>query len=122
MIVQVCGDCAAKLRDEHGACLVDGGKPEFGHGCDAHPGGVGPQATNVLEVEGFDPVPSTLPPPPPPPFGRAPSLLPTLSEAEIACRFLVAWSTASEGASVNELMIRRAVDVARQLLAATEGA
>lgn len=120
-IVFVCGDCAARLL-ERGAVVAPVTQIDFGHQCDVHPDAFSPQATNALELDGpLDPVPSTMPPP----FSPAASLLPTVPPGtltQIATRLLVAWSAESKGAAADDLMVVRAVDIAKRLLVETEGA
>ncbi len=119
--VLACGDCARTLLDRGGK-LSEATTIDLGHLCEVHPNEFALQATNAIEVEGgLDPVPSTMPPP----FSPAPSLAPDVERGlltELSARLLVAWSSESKGAGVDDLMIGRAVDVARRLLAETEGA
>jgi hypothetical protein len=118
----VCGECAARLLERGGTVAHGVTKIEQGHMCDVHaPGTFAPYATNAIAWVGpLDPVPSTLPPFPP-----APSTLPAVPEGtvtELAARLLVAWSADSNGATADDVMIQRAVDVAKRLLVVTEGA
>ncbi len=120
---QVCGDCAAVLLERGGSRVTERNVIGLGVQCETH-GGHGPQATSVIgivweeanrrfsEFEQVAPVPG-------PAVGYPRELGPVTM---IARDLLVAWSSGEKSRDVDELTIRRSVDVARQLLRETGGA
>lgn len=138
--IYACGDCATNILAAGGAIDPEVREIGLGHLCEVHPSTLMRQATIALKAPDGYVAPSpvhadpfvaveteTAPSPPWVHASGAPEASVVTPNGfgpvtELATRIACAWWTGHEENTADDLLVSRAVDVARKILALTKGA